>query len=174
MSLLPLLVDVGTTLEESSGLLQYLLVFVFAAIPIVEILVVIPIAIGLGLDPLATGLFAFAGNILSVYALIVFYRHIARWLEQRRGESDDSSDRYARARDLWDGTAFRGWLLRASVDRRPHRCTRCVAGWQPDSGRRGVDDRRYSRVDSRTGGRFGLRRVAARTRVVRASFQRTR
>ncbi len=102
MSLLPLLVDVGTTLEESSGLLQYLLVFVFAAIPIVEILVVIPIAIGLGLDPLATGLFAFAGNILSVYALIVFYRHIARWLEQRRGESDDSSDRYARARDLWD------------------------------------------------------------------------
>ncbi|OVE86025.1 small multi-drug export protein [Natronolimnobius baerhuensis] len=139
MSLLPLLVDVGTTLEESSGLLQYLLVFVFAAIPIVEILVVIPIAIGLGLDPLATGLFAFAGNILSVYALIVFYRHIARWLEQRRGESDDSSDRYARARDLWDRYGVPGLAIASPVLTGVHIAalvallagsrTRAVAGW---------------------------------------------
>ncbi|NGM71511.1 small multi-drug export protein [Natronolimnobius sp. AArcel1] len=139
MSFLPLLVDVGTTLEETSGLLQYLLVFVFAAIPIVEILVVIPIAIGLGLDPLATGVFAFAGNILSVYALIVFYRHIARWLEQRRGESDDSSDRYARARNLWDRYGVPGLAVASPVLTGVHIAAlvalvagsrnRIVAGW---------------------------------------------
>ncbi|EMA35169.1 small multi-drug export protein [Halobiforma nitratireducens] len=102
MSVAPLLVDVGSSLEQAGSVLQYLLVFVFAAIPVIEILVVVPIAIGLGLDPLLTGIVAFAGNVLSVYALILFYRQIANWLRRRRGGRSEPSDRYARARRLWD------------------------------------------------------------------------
>lgn len=115
MSLAPLLVDVGSSLEEATGLVRYLLVFVFAAIPVVEILVVVPIAIGLGLDPVVTGIVAFAGNVLSVYALIVFYRRVAAWLRRRRGERSAPSDRYARARGLWDRYGLPGLAVGGPV-----------------------------------------------------------
>ncbi|AFZ74480.1 small multi-drug export protein [Natronobacterium gregoryi] len=115
MSFLSLLVDVGTTIEEATGFLQYLLVFVFAAIPVIEILVVIPIAIGLGLDPVLTGVVAFAGNVLSVYALVVFYRRVANWLRRRRGETSEQSDRYARARRLWDRYGLPGLAVGGPV-----------------------------------------------------------
>ncbi len=94
------LLDVGATLEESSGVIQYALVFLFAAIPVVEILVVIPIGIGIGLNPIATGVFAFAGNVLSVYALILFQNRLLTWWQSRRGERE--SGRFARAQSLWE------------------------------------------------------------------------
>ncbi|MXV64244.1 small multi-drug export protein [Natronorubrum sp. JWXQ-INN-674] len=115
MSFVPLLVDVGSTLEEATGFLQYLLVFVFAAIPVIEILVVIPVAIGLGLDPVLAGVVAFAGNVLSVYALVLFYQQIANWLRRRRGEKSGRSDRYARARRLWDRYGLPGLALGGPV-----------------------------------------------------------
>ncbi|APW99240.1 small multi-drug export protein [Halobiforma lacisalsi AJ5] len=115
MSLTPLLVDVGSSLEEATGLVRYLLVFVFAAIPVIEILVVVPIAIGLGLDPVVTGVVAFAGNVLSVYALIVFYRRVAAWLRRRRGDRSEPSDRYARARRLWDRYGLPGLAVGGPV-----------------------------------------------------------
>jgi hypothetical protein len=115
MTVTPLLVDVGTALEEATGIVQYALVFLFAAIPVVEILVVVPIAIGLGLNPVLTAVVAFAGNIGSVYALILSYRRLLEWW-QSRTESDEPSDRYARARRLWDryglpGVSFAGPVM---------------------------------------------------------------
>lgn len=79
MTITPLLVDVGTALEEATGIVQYALVFLFAAIPVVEILVVIPVAIGLGLNPVMTAVVAFIGNVGSVYALILSYRRLLAW-----------------------------------------------------------------------------------------------
>lgn len=114
MSLTPLLVDVGTALEEATGIVQYALVFLFAAIPVVEILVVVPIAIGLGLNPVTTAVVAFAGNVGSVYALILGYRRLLEWW-QSRTESDGPSDRYARARRLWDRYGLPGVSLAGPV-----------------------------------------------------------
>ncbi|OIB57204.1 small multi-drug export protein [Natrialba sp. SSL1] len=143
MSLTPLLVDVGTILEDATGFVQYLLVFLFAAIPVFEILVVIPIAIGLGLDPILTGIIAFAGNVLSVYALILFHGRLSAWWANWRGTDDDAepepSDRYARARTLWDryglpGISFGGPVLTgvhiaAIVALLAGSRERLVAGW---------------------------------------------
>ncbi len=112
MALLPLLIDVGTNLEEASGLLQYLLVFVFAAIPVIEILFVIPVAIGIGLNPVLTGVFAFGGNVASVYVLILFQQRIANWWASRRdAPPKERSDRYARARRVWDRYGLPGLSL---------------------------------------------------------------
>ncbi|WP_306057940.1 small multi-drug export protein [Natronococcus wangiae] len=112
MALVPLFVDVGAALEEATGALRYALVFLFAAIPVVEILVVVPIAIGLGLDPVATGVVAFAGNVGSVYVLILFYRRIVDWLARRRsGSVAEASDRSTRARRLWDRYGLPGVSL---------------------------------------------------------------
>ena len=139
MSLVSPLVDVGTALEEAGGVLQYLLVFVFAAIPVIEILVVVPIAIALGLDPIATGAVAFAGNVLSVYALVLFYQRVSRWLARRRGGAADSSDRYERARRLWERYGLPGLSLASPVLTGVHVAalvallagsrSRSVAGW---------------------------------------------
>ena len=116
MTLVPLLVDVGPALEEATGMLQYALVFLFAAIPVIEILVVVPIAIGLGLNPVATGVVAFAGNVGSVYALILFSRRIMDWWTGRRENGDEGpSDRYARARRLWDRYGLPGVALGGPV-----------------------------------------------------------
>ncbi|MDG5759470.1 small multi-drug export protein [Natronococcus sp. A-GB1] len=114
MSLTPLLVDVGTALEEATGIVQYALVFLFAAIPVVEILVVVPVAIGLGLNPVMTAVVAFTGNVGSVYALILSYRRLLAWW-QSRTENDEPSDRYARARRLWDRYGLPGVSLAGPV-----------------------------------------------------------
>ncbi|MDG5818932.1 small multi-drug export protein [Natronococcus sp. A-GB7] len=114
MTVTPLLVDVGTALEEATGIVQYALVFLFAAIPVVEILVVVPVAVGLGLNPVTTAIVAFAGNVGSVYALILGYRRLLEWW-QSRTESDGPSDRYARARRLWDRYGLPGVSLAGPV-----------------------------------------------------------
>ena len=102
----PLLVDIGATIADAGGVIQYGLVFLFAALPWVEILVVIPVAIGVGLNPIATGVIAFAGNVGSVYVLLLFHRRIARWRKRRgpKPEADENTTkrRHKWARSVWD------------------------------------------------------------------------
>lgn len=142
MTLTPLLVEIGPLLEDASGLLQYALVFLFAAIPVVEILVVVPVAIGLGLDPVATGVVAFAGNVGSVYVLVAFHQRLSRWWDSRRTGADadgDTGERYARARGLWDryglaglsigGPILTGVHIAALVALLAGSRSRAVAGW---------------------------------------------
>ncbi|SEH12344.1 Putative small multi-drug export protein [Natronorubrum sediminis] len=147
-----LLIDVGSTLEDAGGFLQYLLVFVFAAIPVVEILVVIPVAIGVGLDPVLSGVFAFAGNVASIYVLIGFHKQLREWWHRRRGretrtrdelseppDEESASDRYARARGLWEryglpgiavgGPILTGVHIAALVALLAGGSNRLVAGW---------------------------------------------
>jgi len=142
MTVTSLLVDASPLLEEASGLLQYVLVFVLAAIPVVEILVVVPVAIGLGLDPATTGVVAFAGNVGSVYVLVAFHHRLSRWWDSRRGGTDtdeDAGERHARARGLWDryglpglsigGPILTGVHIAALVALLAGSPTRAVAGW---------------------------------------------
>lgn len=116
MTVVQAAIDVGTLLEESGGILQYVLVFALAAIPVVEILFVVPIAIGLGLDPVLTGTVAFVGNVASVYVLIVVHEWLREWWRSRRSSAgSDSSSRYDRARRLWDRYGLPGLALGSPV-----------------------------------------------------------
>ncbi len=110
--------DISTWLADVGGLIQYVLVFFFAAFPWVEILLVIPVAIGVGLNPVLVGIVAFAGNIGSVYVLLLFYRRIANWRRQRTPDSRDqrTDSRRARwARRLWDQYGLPGLALAAPI-----------------------------------------------------------
>ena len=117
MTLAPALVDVGHTLEEATGVGRYLLVFVLAMVPAIEPFVVIPVAIGLGFDPVATGVAAFAGSVTAVGSITVAHERLSAWWARRRGGDElDSSDRYGRARRLWKryglvGLSFAGPIL---------------------------------------------------------------
>lgn len=140
----PLLVDVGAAIADAGGVIRYGLVFLFAALPWVEILVVIPVAIGVGLSPATTGVVAFAGNAGSVYLLLLFHRRIARWRDGRRPEpeadDDDATNRRREwARGIWDRYGLPGLSLAAPALTGVHLAAlialaagsrpRTVAGW---------------------------------------------
>jgi uncharacterized membrane protein len=63
---------------------SYVLVFVAAAIPVIEILVVIPAGIIAGLHPVPTTLFALAGNLLTVVGVALVGDRVLRWWRARR------------------------------------------------------------------------------------------
>lgn len=87
-------------MQGVSGPVGYFLVFVFAAVPWFEFLVVIPPAIAVGLDPVAVGILAFFGNLGAIYVLVVFHGWVKRRWGRRSGQ--DGEGRYGRARRLWD------------------------------------------------------------------------
>ncbi|ELY59754.1 hypothetical protein C491_05281 [Natronococcus amylolyticus DSM 10524] len=140
MSISIALVDVGTELEDAGGLVRYALVFVLAMVPAVEPFAVIPVAIGLGLDPVATGVAAFAGSVTVVFLLVAFQdRLLALWRRHSGDDGSPSSGRAGRARRVWEryglvAFAFVGpilagihlaALIAVTVDGRPRR----VAVW---------------------------------------------
>lgn len=59
---------------------MYLGLFVTAAIPWFEVIVVVPAGIALGLNPVAVAFIAFLGNALTVLVIIVFFD----WLGHRQ------------------------------------------------------------------------------------------
>lgn len=64
----------------------YALVFVAAATPWIEILLVIPGGVAAGLQPVVVGLVAFAGNALPVVAVVVAYERFVSWRRRRSRE----------------------------------------------------------------------------------------
>lgn len=136
-----LVIGIEETLAAASGPLAYALVFVLAAIPWLEILLVIPPAIALGLDPVAVGFLAFLGNVLPIYGIVVFYRRLSAWLRRRRGGENDGTEskRYRRARRVWNRYGIAGLSLSAPIVTGVHLAAvialglrtpgRTVAGW---------------------------------------------
>lgn len=97
----PAFLDVGSHLEETSGLGGYFLVFVFAMIPGIEPFIVIPAAIGLGLDPVLTGVAALAGSITVVWTIVFTHKQLTSWWRRRTGtDMSESSKRYNRAQRI--------------------------------------------------------------------------
>jgi hypothetical protein len=66
-------------------ILLYLTIVVLAAVPWIEILVVIPFGIGIGLNPILVGVFAFVGNVLPVYLIVFGFERFNSWWARRRG-----------------------------------------------------------------------------------------
>lgn len=88
---------------------QYALVFLAAATPWLEIMIVIPVAIGVGLAPVPVTMVSFAGNALPVFGIIALFR---LW-EQRRGPV---TRRWSpRAQRVWDRYGVPGIALAGPV-----------------------------------------------------------
>lgn len=103
-------------LADSDGLLRYLLIFLLAATPLVEILVVIPIGVALGSPPVGVAIAAFLGNVLPIYLIIVGYERLSVIRSRRRGDDDDSpSSRRQRAQRVWDRYGLPGLALASPI-----------------------------------------------------------
>ncbi|WP_306055641.1 small multi-drug export protein [Natronococcus wangiae] len=107
--------NVSDLIRQTDGTVQYIVIFVMAAVPVLEILVVVPIGIGLGLNPLAVALFAFLGNVLPIYGIIVLYDRLKTWWENWTDSNSGPSKRRKRALVLWNRYGLPGLALVSPV-----------------------------------------------------------
>ena len=106
-------------LADADGLGGYGLIFLLAAIPLLEILVVIPIGVGLGFQPVAVGIAAFLGNLLPIYGIIAAHERIEGYLERRQNESEPSKRRQ-RAKRLWNRYGLPGLAVASPISTGVH------------------------------------------------------
>lgn len=90
---------------------EYIVVFILASIPWIEIAVIIPIAIFKGLNAILVGVISFLGNMATVFLLIAFIEKFLQWREQRKGEKTISSNRAKRAIRIWNKYGLPGLML---------------------------------------------------------------
>ncbi|MGM8366044.1 small multi-drug export protein [Virgibacillus sp. W0181] len=97
-------------------LLEYTLIFLGAAIPWLEVALVVPIGIVMGLSPFWVMVVAFLGNLTTVLALVFGIEKVKLWFKRRRKKETSYSKRGNRAVKSWNkyglpGLAFLGPIL---------------------------------------------------------------
>lgn len=91
---------------------EYFLVFLGAAIPWLEMALVIPLGIVTGLNPFWVVVIGFIGNMVTVMALIIGYDRFRLWLAKRRaGKEEKESKRSERAKRIWNKYGLPGMLM---------------------------------------------------------------
>ncbi|WP_019414215.1 small multi-drug export protein [Paenisporosarcina sp. TG20] len=91
---------------------EYFLVFLGAAIPWLEIALVVPLGIVAGLSPVWVMVLGFTGNLLTIMILIIAFDRINIWLMKRNEEKGKSqSKRSKRAKKVWIKYGLLGLLL---------------------------------------------------------------
>jgi len=129
---------IGTeALAGVDGPLGYALVFLLAAIPVVEVLVVVPAGVALGMNPVLVALSAFAGNLTTVLFVIAGSDRALAFVRRRVGDPDeDPSKRVRRAKRLWKRYGTPGLALAAPISTGAHLAA--VLALSLGSGRRDV------------------------------------
>lgn len=99
----------------------YLLVFLAAATPVIEILVVIPAGMLAGLPAVPTTIVAIAGNLSTVVLVALAGDRLLGWWRRRRPDRHRKQNRRsARARDLAQRWGVPGLALLAPVTTGTH------------------------------------------------------
>ena len=95
---------------------EYILVFLGAAIPWLEIMLVIPLGIISGLSPVWVMLLAFTGNILTVLIVIIGFQKVKEWMESRKNkDGKGESKRTERGKRIWNKYGMPGVALLGPV-----------------------------------------------------------
>ncbi len=96
---------------------QYMLLFLLAAAPWLDVFLVVPLGIVAGLSPIAVAIVGFAGNFLMILLLGVFFKQFSKWRENRRLKKGitSASKKETRARQVWERYGLPGLALLAPV-----------------------------------------------------------
>ncbi|MBU5465987.1 small multi-drug export protein [Virgibacillus sp. MSJ-26] len=97
-------------------LYKYVLVFIGAAIPWIEVLAVVPLGIIWGLSPAIVMITAFIGNMVTLIPVVIAFDRLKLWYVRRRQKQDKPSKKSVRAVKLFQkygviGLAFLGPIL---------------------------------------------------------------
>ncbi|MBD3922053.1 small multi-drug export protein [Paenibacillus sp. PR3] len=111
------MVEWGSQIDAAGW--QYVVLFVLAALPWLDVFLVVPLGIAWGLAPIGVGIIGFIGNLLTVILLCIFSRQFAAWRERRRvakgKERGSLSKREERAKKLWERYGLPALALLAPV-----------------------------------------------------------
>jgi len=97
-------------------LYQYILIFLGAAIPWLEVLIVVPLGIVWGLSPIIVMIVGFIGNMVTVIPVIFMFDKFKTWYDRRRKKQEKPSNKSVRAVRLFKkygviGSALLGPIL---------------------------------------------------------------
>lgn len=93
-------------------LVEYALLFLAAATPWLEIALVVPLGILRGLSPFWVMVTGFAGNLLTVFLLIVLFQKVKEYLAKRNEKKPGKEGkRQTRARNIWNKYGLPGLSL---------------------------------------------------------------
>lgn len=91
---------------------EYFLVFIGAAIPWLEIALVIPLGIVWGLSPFWVMVVAFIGNMVTVLALIFGFDKFKDWYNERQEKKGEANNKKSeRAKRIWNKYGLPGLAL---------------------------------------------------------------
>lgn len=83
---------------------QYVILFLLAIAPWIDVYLVIPLGVAWGLPPAAVAVVGFAGNFVTVLLLALFFRAFSEWRRKRRLRKGltQPSKKETRARQVWE------------------------------------------------------------------------
>lgn len=83
--------------------LAYMFIFLLGATPFLEVLVVIPLGVAAGMPTLPVTILAFAGNILTIWLLILMMDRVKKWVDRRNEQKgkERSEKKAKRASAIW-------------------------------------------------------------------------
>ncbi|OME70794.1 DNA-binding protein [Paenibacillus sp. FSL A5-0031] len=104
-------------IQQSDGIWPYIVLFLLAAAPWLDVFLVVPLGIVAGLSPVAVAIIGFAGNFLLVLLLGIFFKQFSKWNTNRRLKKGitTSSKKETRARRIWDRYGLPGLALLAPL-----------------------------------------------------------
>lgn len=91
-------------------LITYIVLFLLSAVPFIEAIVVVPVAIVGGLPAIPVMIVGFLGNLLTIFLLILFIDKFKRWRQKKKSEETESK-RQKRAKSLWDKYGLPGLVF---------------------------------------------------------------
>ncbi|MGI2326387.1 small multi-drug export protein [Planococcus sp. YIM B11945] len=95
---------------------EYFLVFLGAAIPWLEIALVIPLGIVAGLSPIWVMILAFVGNMVTVLALIIGFDRFRDWYNARQeAKGKPVNKKSERAKQIWNKYGLPGLAMLGPV-----------------------------------------------------------
>lgn len=92
-------------------LVEYLLIFLAAATPWLEIALVIPLGIVRGHSPFWVMIVAFLGNMLTVVLLIMLFERVKEYFSKRSTKEKAKNKRQERAKRIWNKYGLPGLAL---------------------------------------------------------------
>lgn len=90
--------------QQAEGIWQYVVLFLVAILPFLDVFYIIPVGVALGMSPIAVGIIAFLGNFLMVIVFAMFFRQIAAWRNNRRIKKGKTgpTKRETKAKHIWE------------------------------------------------------------------------
>lgn len=104
-------------IQQTDGIWPYIVSFLLAAAPWLDVFLVVPLGIVAGLSPVAVAIIGFAGNFLLVLLLGLFFKQFSKWNTNRKLKKGitTTSKKETRARRIWERYGLPGLALLAPL-----------------------------------------------------------